>query len=354
MLKKITIYIMIIFCLATVSNAGLYKFEYHKKIPFGGDLILDIQHRAGEVIIRAHSENFVVINAIKYVRAENQNEAETLSEYIDINARQEGNRINIITEHKVVPDKKPSFWDNLLGDKNNAFGSVDFDISVPLHCETVLKSISGNVNIEDTFGSVKVRNSVGELALKNITGDIWLESSGGKIVVTDCEGDISISAPGSETFLENITGSLDIRSTSGNKIGKNMFGRTKIVQTSGDIDLENLNGDLRIKSNSGKIDIVQRTGTMNIVGNSIDVSVMTHLDSMEDYFVESGSGNIKFLVPQNSAARVKLETIRGAINTMMPIQAESISKTKVSGTFGEGGPYLILISTTGDISLGMF
>lgn len=354
-MTKWMIYLIAAFLLiATQGWSKSFWFEYQKNIEVPENVELVISNTSGRIEITGMPVSVISISATKNVRATDQEEAEEVAEHIEIKARKTGRRITIQTRYLKMINRSDSFWKKLLGTGSDSFGSVDYTISVPHGCDVDIDNTSGDVSVTNIARSVHISGSSGEVRLENIEGDIDIESLSGNISIHNVKGDIEIAVASSDMELSSITGAVDIRATSGNKRGEYISGPVKISQTSGNVELKYLDGDLRFKSTSGDISVEQDGGAVDILTHSGDVRIKTELLSEKDFFVETTSGNILFIIPELSSGTAKLETKSGNISTDLPLSIESFSEDRIHGSFGKGGPGITLITSSGNITIAQY
>jgi DUF4097 and DUF4098 domain-containing protein YvlB len=127
-----------------------------------------------------------------------------------------------------------------------------------------------------------------------------------------------------------------------------------VSQTTGEVEVKRVQGDVRVKSVSGRVAVGQEFGALDINSESGDVSIKTELNSKKDYMVQTVSGTIEFLIPGSASGRVSLEAESGDIDTQIPIAIDSFSKTRLSGSFGSGGPKIMLATQSGQITMAEY
>jgi len=354
MKKIISISFLSLILLYGTLLAKEYKFEYQKDIDVTGKAELRVSNTAGIIKVTGGPVNKISVHAVKNVRAADPDEAEKVSNHIEIRVSKTGNRVLIATNYIKMTEGSRSIWQKIFGGGEDSFGAVDYDIVVPLDCGLDIENVSGDVTVSDLNEEVYVAATSGNLYVHNIRGKVDLEATSGDIRVAEIGGDIRISAISSDVRVDSITGAIDIRSTSGNTSGRRIFGSMAISETSGDVELEDLTGDIRVKSTSGKITARQDSGSVDIVTNSGDVDLESSIYSGGNYYVESGSGRIYFAVPSTSSGSVDMQTISGDIRSDMPMTVKSRSSTRLQGDFGKDGPEIILKTQSGDISFGQY
>ena len=339
---------------ASGVSAKLYRFDYQKNIEMPGEVELVVYNSYGDITITGAPVSTLTINAVKNVRAADQEEAEKIADHIEIKAKRQNRRIMLQTNYLRLSGRSSSFWEKLLGSGEDSFGDVDFDITVPNECSVDIDNTVGSVTISGVTGNATVMGSPDKISIEDLTGDVEIECTAGDIDLSDLKGKINISSGGSNMKLHSITGAMEIHSTSGDKTGAYISGPLIISQTSGEVDLKSINGDLRIKSSSGDIQVEQGAGAVDITTYTGSVTVKTELYSDKDSFIKTSSGNIIFAIPELSSGTVNLESVSGKIKTEMPMSIKTLSEKKMIGTFGADGPKISLISTSGDITIRQY
>ncbi|UCD95106.1 MAG: DUF4097 family beta strand repeat protein [Candidatus Zixiibacteriota bacterium] len=346
--------LIILMVLAPQASGGSYSFEYQKNIDVPEKSELIIINTSGRIEIKGTPDQVISISALKNVRAADPEEAEEVAEHIEIKVSQSGRRVTVKTRYLKMSGRSRSFWQKLFGSGPDVFGSVDFTITVPQQCAIDVDNTAGDILISGVAGRVQASGTSGSVVMEEIEGDVFLSSISGDIHILNTNGQIDIGAAGSNIELNSVVGSVDIRSTSGDKKGEYISGPVTISQSSGLVDLRYLTGDLRVKSTSGMVYVEQEEGAVDIATHSGKVSVKTELFSDREYFVETTTGSITFLVPETSSGYVRMETVTGEINTELPLSVSSFSRNKLVGSFGGGDSKITLLTSSGDITLGEY
>ena len=154
--------------------------------------------------------------------------------------------------------------------------------------------------------------------------------------------------------LSSIQSRIDIKNKRGSVQAEFVTGPITVHQEVGPIDLQWVEGDIRIKSEIGRIWIKQIQGALDLATIEGYVSVQTELNSPRNYFVQTRSGQIEFLVPQRSSGQLTIETHKGEISTEVPIAIKSATKTRLKGEFGVGGPKIEISSVSGDVIVASY
>ncbi len=335
-------------------NGKEFRYDYQKNIDIGEKARLEISNEYGNITVNAEPARRITINAVKHVRAVDQTEAENVAEHIEINANKRGDLVTLKVRYINLSGQGGSFWDKLLGTGEDSFGSVDFDIIVPIDCQVEIDNKSGTVTVSKITGKIKIIGSSEVITLSDIEGDIEISAISGNIGINNVSGSIDISSGGADINLIAINGNIDIHSTSGKKTGTDLAGVVSISQTSGKVELKNLEGDLRLKSTSGSVDVEQRSGAVDITTYTGHVTIKSDFYTDKDSYIETSSGNVVFEIPEMSTGSVKFETISGDINADVPMAIKSLSKSKLVGDLGGNGSRISVVTSTGNITLKQF
>ncbi len=297
-----TLYITAVLLLSVISiHAAEYTFENQKIIDISEPLSINLNMFKGKVTVIGNQSDKVIIEAVKIIRASNREEAEEVADHIEIKVTPDGNHIEIATNYLKMINRSKSFWNKFLGTSGaEAYGAVDYFISVPPQTSISIAGMETKIDISSLEGEIKIKNSTGSFHAEYI------------------------------------------------------YGPVTVSQPIGNIALDWIEGDIRIKSNSSKIRIKQVKGAIDLATFSGEVHIETELDSPKDYFIETTSGKVIFSVPTLAAGELKVETETGKIATEVPVIIKSVSRKKLVGTFGDGGPTIHIVSTTGDVDVIQF
>ncbi|GEM_PF-937276 len=345
-------FLLLVLLTAFNAEAKTFRFDYQKIIDTADSVEFYLSNIPGRIDVVGGADNQVIIKAVKFVRASDQEEAEELGAAIDIRVTRTENRISVLTDYLKSTRKSPSFWDRLFGTDQESFGGVDYSISLPRSCRLELECSPGDVMVDGINGELYINASYGQVRLSSIAGNIDIEKNGtGEITLKDIEGDISVSASSCDLSLETFNGSADIRLTSGDVRGSALTGPFIISQSSGEVTLRQLSGDLRLRSNAGMVEIEQDSGAVDIVTQAGDVTVKTGLKTYKDISVRTTAGRINLAVPANSSGLLRLETGEGEIRTDLKMAVRSVTRNRLVGEFGTDGPKISLTTASGHIEV---
>jgi hypothetical protein len=244
------------------------------------------------------------------------------SEECQIEVKQSGDVISIESDFDPFESKKCR--------------SPKLEILLPRRFDLKLKTMGGNISIENVQGDIDGRTMGGSLNLSRLKGQIRMTTMGGEITLTDSDLDGSVKTMGGRVLLENVVGDIKGSSMGGNVVYRNVKSRkgkstgkvVKITTMGGSINVDEANegadvhtmgGDINIKyaqkfaqakTMGGDISIDEINGWVKAttMGGDIDV-VMTGdpTQGKRDVELTSMGGNISLAVPEDLSMDIDIE-----------------------------------------------
>jgi Toastrack DUF4097 len=350
----ISLVTIIIWCGLALAGEE-YRYEYQKIVEVKSGVELTVINPTGDIKLIADPESSVRINAVKKTYADSREEAEVLAGQIQITVTDLDGHITVDTKSLAEPKPSSSFLTKVLGGGGRTSqNSVDFTITVPTDCNVSIRNSSGNIEVMGIRGRLDLSGMAGDMAIQDILGNVDISTSSGEIKIKNIDGNVTVKGSSISVTMTSVNGNVDIRNGSGNVVGEYVIGDVVVSQENGTVDLTRLEGDIRVTSATGRVRVEQEFGALDVSTESGDIDVTTELNSPKDYFVETVSGSIRFMVPEASGGKIDLEAGSCEIDTQIPIAIDSFSRTRISGRFGTGGPKISLATTSGDITLGEF
>jgi len=291
-------------CSLWLGTAGVradeFTFEYQKIMDVQEPISLQLNLVRGKVHITSSENSRVIIEAVKRVRAANEEEAEEVADHIEIKVETSAGDVTINTNYLRMLSRSPTFWQKVLGAGSDSYGMVDYTITVPVRSSINIKSMASDIDLSSIEGKIEIENTVGATR------------------------------------------------------GEFLFGPVTVRQPQGAIDLQWVEGDIRVKSSSASVTVKQVHGAIDVTTATGDVNIQTELTSPRDYFVETTSGAITFSIPEAASGLLQIETQEGDIQTEVPVIIKSVSHRRVVAEFGQGGPTITLTSSSGDVNVALY
>ena len=293
-------------CLSTVlliggtAHADEYTFDYQKIIRTDRAIEFNLELTRGHITIIGSETDDLVIEATKVVRASNRVEAEEVADHVEIKIDQSSRKVKVETNYLTMLSRSQSFWKKILGGGSSKMVLVNYVVRLPYGSTCTINSMAADIELSNIESPVTIDNNAGSVKAEYV------------------------------------------------------FGPITVRQPTGDIDLRWIEGDVRIKTTSARVYVNQVRGAIDLTTQTGDVTIQTELDSPRDYFVETSSGRINFIIPSSASGALSIETESGVIKSEMPISIDAMSRRKLVGKFGNGGTEISLSSTSGDVSIELF
>lgn len=193
--------------------------------------------------------------------------------------------------------------------------SISYEITVPENTEINADTGSGSITLSDVQGPVDADTGSGSIKIENIVAGATLDTGSGSIRASRVGGRFSAD-----------TGSGSIRAE---------------LLSAGPVDLDTGSGSIRVSGVDGRLKASAGSGSITAEGSPTG-----------DWEIESGSGSVSVTFPANASFELSARTSSGRIRSDFPITVRgAISKKRLRGKVGGGGPRVDLRSGSGNIRI---
>ena len=276
--------------------------EFEKTLTVSGPVTLDVETRSGSIEVRRGGSGSVHIRG-EIRRSRNWfgskgSEADVQAVIDNPPIEQDGNTIRIV---KLDRDYRLS---------------VSYEITVP--AETTVEAGTGS-------GSIKV---------SGVQGPVTSATGSGSVSVEDVARGATIRTGSGSVKAENVAGEFSAETGSGSiKATLMESGRVVLSTGSGSISASGIEGSLSAETGSG--------------------SVRLEGAPKGDWDVSTGSGGIRVAFPESASFDLEARAGSGSVTTDFPITIRGrVSRRKLEGKVGGGGPQVTLSTGSGSIRIG--
>jgi len=284
------------------GDSSRYREDFHYSYPqtAGGRLTLD--NFNGSVEITGWDQNTVDISGTKYA------ESESLLHSMRIEASSSGNGVSVKTT-------RPDPHHGNMGAK--------YVIKVPRQTELAdISSSNGSLRVEDVNGNASLGTSNGSIHLSRIHGKVEAHSSNGSIQASDVQGSVNFRTSNGGVQADNVSGAFEAETSNGS-----IHGRLHDTESGRPI---------RMSTSNGGIDL--------------------QVDSLRqnDVIASTSNGPITVRMPGDVSATLHASTnSNGSVRSDfdVTIHGGELSKHRIDGTIGSGGPRIDLTTSNGNINL---
>jgi DUF4097 and DUF4098 domain-containing protein YvlB len=194
--------------------------------------------------------------------------------------------------------------------------SVDVEIQMPGKGAVEVRCTSGNVQVMDTGGPLRIDGVSGNIQAKGLNGPIEISATSGNVMIEDVTTpSMTLENKAGNVTLKKIKGNVNARTSAGNIMLDGFSGKT--------VSIESVSGDV-------SVDLAEPvTGAVNL---------------------RTVSGNAKVAMDTGDC-RVSLSTLRGAVQCDVPLTDENRTAQRVTGKVGDGSGTLDVSAVTGNVSV---
>jgi DUF4097 and DUF4098 domain-containing protein YvlB len=284
--------------LGGIGVSDRYREDFHFSYPVSAGGSLRLETFNGSVEISGWDKNTVDIDGTKYASTDYR-----LKE-MKLDIVPSANSVNI----RVLPP---------LDHRGNA--GARFTIHVPRRMELgSIVSSNGKISIDSIEGPAHLRTSNGSVHVTNLVGPLEVQTSNGTVEVADITGDTTL-------HTSNGTIRADVR--------KGRFGATT---SNGSINVRLMQADsnpVRLESSNGHIELT--------------------MDAVREVKASTSNSSITVRLPSVADATLDAHTSNSSITCDFDVSVHGgqISKHRLEGQIGKGGPVLDLGTSNGSIKI---
>ncbi|MFB0565103.1 MAG: DUF4097 domain-containing protein [Candidatus Aminicenantaceae bacterium] len=279
------------------------KFAKTESLARDGKIVL--KNVSGNIEVKSWDKGEVKIDALKVSKASSLEKAKENAQKITIEVNKEGDILRIETKYPKTKLKSLSV-------------SIHYQLMIPDKASPKIRSVSGDVSLENIGGEVEV--SV-------VSGDVVLIGAGMGVECKAVSGDLK---------LKDITGDAYLNTVSGN------------------ITLDKLRGSIEAETVSGKVELSEVSEAKVVRGKTLSGSIIYDgkINPEGKYTLKSHSGNIEMILPPDSGFEVEASTFSGNIKSDFDITISGkMMKREIHGVVKGGGADVKLSTFSGGISL---
>lgn len=319
---------------------------FTKSLPVPANPHVVIGNRFGDTTVRAWDRSEVQVEVTKSVRTRNADRAKKLLAKLAVEIETSGQEARI---KAVYPerDMQGGVFGVLFSDRMAA--TIDLVIRMPAKAKLSVTTTSGDVEVHEVAGLVKVDCTSGDVVVNGARQDVVVDCTSGDVEVSEAGRDVHIRATSGDVTLDRVTGRVDVDATSGDISGRNLEGGGTLGTISGDVEVARSAGELSVTTSSGDASITSHRGRLAVRSSSgnLEVSLLAPLTG--PYNLDSSSGTVRLGLPADPSCRLDLSTSAGALHARLPLEVETVNRNHLVATAGKGGSVIEISTASGDI-----
>jgi hypothetical protein len=210
--------------------------------------------------------------------------------------------------------------------------TVSYEVVVPPGTEVHAASDSGATSIRGVTGPVTVRTQSAAIELARLGGAASITTASGDVSVDGVGGPLSVTTSSSAFTGRALRGGVRVRTSSG--------AISAAVEGAGNVDVESGSSAIRLSGIRSGLTIATRSGRVTVDGAPT-----------LPWHVTTGSGAIAIALAPGAGFDVEAISQSGSVRIDGDRVHGTVSKGRVAGTVGGGGPLVRVSSRSGSIGL---
>jgi hypothetical protein len=311
----------VVYGLASVQPAMAQRFPFERTFDATGASTLDVSTLRGKIDVTAGDPGRIVVAGTVTVRVDWNVPANAadLAKQVAANPpiQQDAQRITL------RPPSDPAAQRAL---------TVSYQVRVPSNTRVTTTSDSGATTVREVSGTVSVRTQSGAIELGKLGADAEVTTGSGAVTIDGVAGGLTVKTTSSTISGRSLGGTVHVRTQSGSV-------ETQLSGT-GDADIETGSSAIRVSGAKAGVTASSRSGHITITGVP-----------GRPWSADSGSGALDIGIESRAAFTVEATTGSGSVNVEGAQVQGSVTKRRVAGTVGAGGPLVRANSRSGSIHL---
>ncbi|MFH1539833.1 MAG: DUF4097 family beta strand repeat-containing protein [bacterium] len=161
--------------LAAPAAAEQYSRGLKKEIVWHPGRRIVVEEVAGGIEVRGVKSEKVEIGGLLTVEAKTLEKARAESGKLEMEVTSTRNEIRIVA-------KRPRNWRGVRG-------WIDYDIKVPLEALLILKTVSGDIRVIGSDGTIHANSVSGDIHIRGSSGNMEVRAVSGNVRLKNCPGD---------------------------------------------------------------------------------------------------------------------------------------------------------------------
>jgi len=285
-------------CIVGVGDWERFNKDFHSSYPLKPGGRLSVETFNGSVDISGWDQNAVDISGTKY--GPSQEEADNLR--VDIDAGPDSVSIRV---------PRPSER------RNNQGARLTIKIPRNTQLDRITTSNS-SIHTADGAGSARLRTSNGSIRVVDLRGDLEAETSNSSIELQGVGGNVRAHTSNGHIRAERVEGSVEANT-----------------------------------SNSGvNVDVARPDKPVRIDTSNSGVELTLPPNFSSGVHIDTNNAPITLRMAAGTNARISARTSNASIDTEFEVRAQGeLSRNRLEGVIGSGGPLIDLATSNGNIHL---
>jgi hypothetical protein len=320
--------------------------EVRKDVRIAPAQPLRVEHSHGNVTLRAHARDELLVVARIRVSAARLDEATRFANEIRVEVQESPAGVLLRT---VYPERPGGGW---LDSSELSF-SVDYDLAMPERSPLFLRNRFGAVSVSGLKARAEITNAHGLLRFQDTAGSHRLENSFGGVEVARNAGDVVVTSANHSVNVSDVTGSVEVRNRFGAVKVKGVKQAATIVNSNGSVELSGAGAASSVRNSFGPVTAATIAGDLTVRNGNGAVDARGVAGAAE---LSTSYGSIAFddvgpLTVTATNTRVSGGRVRGAARVTTSFGAVDVSDVTGSATVRNDNAGVTLRNVQGPIDV---
>ncbi len=318
--------LVVLFVLGSLGSCSSYEYkkEIKKSFSVKKNQTLTLKSDFGSVTVDSWNRNEIRVKIIEKVRTSRRRKAEKLFDRFTATFDQNSQGLEIRGEYHGSRS-----WLSLGAELR-----VHYEIIVPYNFNLYVQTSSGEIDVTDLAGEVRLTTSGGSVSLGEILGRVFVRTSGGGISLKKVAGDVDVKTSGGGIKIGKVTGAL------------------KAITSGGGVSTKMVKGDAYVRSSGGGLSLYGISGRIQgeTSGGSVKAEIIGHIAG--NSYLKTSGGSITVYINENANFNIDAYTSGGSVSLDLPVKViGKIKSNAIVGKVNRGGSMLKLRTSGGSIRI---
>ncbi len=303
------------------------------------------ENRHGDVTATPSPDGKIHVTAVKVVRSGSRAESERMARDLGVEILTGADEVAVKVRYPSRRSIRIGFWD-LFSDFQVPSAEIRLELQVPRGVTLAVRNSSGDIRTEGLAGPQELDAASGDVRVFDASGPVRVGTSSGDVEARRVAA-LRIQTASGDVDVTDARGPADLRASSGDVTVNDARDSLRLATVSGDVTVRGAGRGVAVATTSGEVVLRGARGRVEVTASS--GSVEAAVEALAGASITTGSGDIVLRLASGLGARLELQTSNGSLQMDAPIQVTSLSRRRVEGTLGAGGPLVALRSASGDI-----
>lgn len=193
----------------------------------------------------------------------------------------------------------------------NVTGAKKVDLT-NIYGDVEVNTNNGSVNLRNVSGTVEIDSTYSAVTAQDLKQNATIKTSYTNVKVTNAAG-VNIEAPYTDITAANIRGDLNIESSQKDIRATSISGNLTVEAERASVKADGIQGIVKINTSHGEVALKNFHQSVEVETSFRDVTLTASEELTSDITVANNRGEIKFIYPQTGLFRIDAKSERGRV-----------------------------------------